>query len=145
MAPQFVKPYVKGNKNDYNDAEAICEAVGRPNMRFVPVKSIEQQDGQALHRLRQGTLKERTALVNRLRGLLAEYGVVVPQGIGSLRRALPEILEDGENRLSADFRALLGELQEQFVALDAGIAGYDARIARQYQSSACLLYTSRCV
>lgn len=136
MAPQFVKPYVKGDKNDYNDAEAICEAVGRPNMRFVPVKSIEQQDGQALHRLRQGTLKERTALVNRLRGLLAEYGVVVPQGIGSLRRALPEILEDGENRLSADFRALLGELQEQFVALDARIAGYDARIARQYQSSA---------
>jgi len=77
-------------------------------MRFAPVKSIEQQDGQALHRLRQGTLKERTAPVNRLRGLLAEYGVVVPQGIGSLGRALPEILEDGENRLSADFRALLG-------------------------------------
>ena len=79
ISPQFVKPYVKGNKNDANDAEAICEAVGRPNMRFVPVKSVESQDILALHRVRSGLVKARTAEVNRLRGLLGEYGIVMGQ------------------------------------------------------------------
>lgn len=81
MSPQFVKPYVKGNKNDYNDAEGICEAVGRPNMRFVTVKSVEQQDIQGLHRIRQSVVKQRTALANQIRGLLGEYGIVVAKGI----------------------------------------------------------------
>lgn len=70
MSPQFVKAYVKGNKNDYNDAEGICEAVSRPTMRFVPLKTLEQQDIQALHRIRQSLVKTRTALVNQIRGLL---------------------------------------------------------------------------
>ena len=79
MAPQFVKPYVKTNKNDAADAEAICEAVARPNMRFVPVKNIEQQAVLSLHRVRQGFVGARTALANQIRGLLAEFGLVVPQ------------------------------------------------------------------
>ena len=88
ISPQFVKPYVKGNKNDANDAEAICEAVSRPAMRFVPLKSVEQQDIQALHRIRSGLVKERTALANRIRGLLGEYGIVVAAGLVKLRRRL---------------------------------------------------------
>ena len=85
IAPQYVKPYVKGNKNDYNDAEAIAEAAQRPTMRFVPIKSIEQQDVQNFHRQRELIKKERTALVNQTRGLLAEYGVVIHQGVSAVR------------------------------------------------------------
>ena len=81
MAPQFVKPYIKGNKNDFNDAEGICEAVNRPTMRFVEIKNIEQQDMQALHRIRQSLVKSRTALSNQIRGLLAEYGIVIGKGL----------------------------------------------------------------
>ena len=80
MAPQFVKPYVKTNKNDVADAEAICEAVGRPNMRFVPIKSIEQQAILSVHRVRQGFVKARTAQANQIRGLLGEFGLVIPSG-----------------------------------------------------------------
>jgi transposase len=136
MAPQFVKPYVKGNKNDYNDAEAICEAVGRKAMRFVAVKSVEQQDLQALHRLRQAVVKARTALVNQIRGELAEYGIVVAKGIGQMRRALPEILEDGENGLSDRFRALLAQLYEQLQALAERIDGYNQQVDELYRSQA---------
>lgn len=93
IAPQFVKPYVKGNKNDANDAEAICEAVGRPNMRFVAVKTVAQQDLQAVHRIRSELVRQRTAKANQIRGLLAEYGVVVGKRVETLRRALPELLE----------------------------------------------------
>jgi transposase len=84
MAPQFVKPYVKTNKSDRNDAEAICEAVVRPNMRFVPVKTAEQQAVLVLHRARQGFVKARTAQANQIRGFLAEFGIVIPQGIGHI-------------------------------------------------------------
>jgi transposase len=97
MAPQFVKPYVKTNKNDVADAEAICEAVGRPNMRFVPVKDIDQQALLGLHRVRQGFVKERTAQVNQMRGLLAEFGIVMSVGIRSIESKLPAILEDAKN------------------------------------------------
>jgi transposase len=90
MAPQFVKPYVKSNKNDANDAEAICEAVGRPNMRFVAIKTLAQQDIQALHRIRSEQVKQRTAKVNQIRGLLAEYGISVGQRVEVLRHALPQ-------------------------------------------------------
>ena len=100
MSPQFVKPYVKGSKNDQNDAEAICEAVGRPNMHFVAVKTAQQQDIQAIHRIRQRLITQRTAKANQTRGLLAEYGIIVPQGINRLRKQLPFILEDAENGLS---------------------------------------------
>ena len=118
MSPQFVKPYVKGNKNDANDAEAICEAVGRPNMRFVPVKSAEQQDLLALHRVRSGLVKERTAQANRLRGLLGEYGIVIGKGLAQLRKRLPEILENAENDLSDLVRALFADLHGRILALD---------------------------
>jgi transposase len=92
MAPKFVTPYRKGGKNDGNDAEAICEAVARPNMRFVPVKSTEQQSDLSLHRVRQGFVEERTATLNRLRGLLAEFGHVVPVRAVEMRRRVPELI-----------------------------------------------------
>lgn len=138
MAPQFVKGYVKSNKNDYNDAEAICEAVGRTNMRFVTVKTVEQQDLQALHRIRQAAVKGRTALVNQMRGLLGEYGLVVPKGVGQLRRAMPEILEAGENQLSALMRPLLAQLYEQLLQFDERIRGYEAQLNAVFaQQEAC--------
>jgi transposase len=130
MAPQFVKPYVKSGKNDANDAEAICEAVGRPNMRFVTIKTIEQQVVQVEHRIRARLIKSRTALTNEIRGFLAEFGIVVTTSIGRLRKALPELLEDGENRLSGNFRVLLMGLSEELRALDERIAAFDTQIAQ---------------
>ena len=119
LPPQFVKPYVKSNKNDANDAEAICEAVSRPNMGFVTVKSPEQQAMQSVHRVRNRTVKARTALVNEIRGLLAEFGLVIETaGVTAVRRSLPEILEDGENRLPGVFRQLLSGLYDELVAMD---------------------------
>ncbi len=100
ISPQFVKPFVKTNKNDQNDAEAICEAASRPSMRYVSPKTIEQQDLQAVHRIRSRLIEERTALINQIRGLLAEYGITISQGINHVRKELPEILEDAENELS---------------------------------------------
>jgi len=93
MAPQFVKPYVKSNKNDVADAEAICEAVGRPNMRFVPIKSVEQQSLLSLHRVRQSFVKARTAQGNQIRGLLGELGLIIPQGIVNVAKRVPAVLE----------------------------------------------------
>jgi transposase len=99
--PKFVKPFVKSNKNDSRDAEAIGEAVTRPSMRCVPVKTVAQQDIQALHRVRRRLVGQRTALVNQIRGLLAEYGLILPQQISHVRRGLPALLEDTENGLTA--------------------------------------------
>lgn len=130
MSPQFVKPYVKSNKNDYLDAEAICEAVQRPTMRFVPIKSTESQDIQGVHRARSQVISHRTALGNQIRGLLSEYGIVVPQGIKLLRGRLPEILEDAENGLSVAARELFAELYGELVHLDGRARGYDERIAQ---------------
>ena len=107
IAPQFVKPYVKSNKNDANDAEAICEAMSRPNMRFVQVKTTEQQDLQALHRVLYELKSHRTAKGNQIRGLVAEYGLVAPKQLTALRQAIPLWLEDAENGLSCSFRRLL--------------------------------------
>ena len=128
MAPQFVKPYVKTNKNDAADAEAICEAVTRPTMRFVPIKNGEQQAVLALHRARQGFVKARTAQANQIRGLLAEYGIVIPQGISHIARQLPEILEDGENGLPGAFRQLIDRLGEHLKALDRQVDELEAQI-----------------
>ncbi|MCX7075152.1 MAG: IS110 family transposase [Methylococcales bacterium] len=128
MAPQFVKPYVKGNKNDTNDAEAICEAVSRPNMRFVSIKTVAQQDIQAVHRIRNGLVKQRTAKINQIRGLLAEYGVVENKGVNVLRNALLSILEDAENGLSADFRMLLEELRQDLITFDERISSLTEKI-----------------
>ena len=120
---QYVKAFLRGNKNDYNDALAITEAVRQPQMRFVQVKSVEQQDIQALHRLRAQRIKERTALGNQLRGLLAENGVVVRQGINILRQKLPELME-AENGLSGLFRQLLDQGYQQLQQLDQHIEEY---------------------
>lgn len=133
MSPQFVKPYVKTNKNDHNDAEAICEAVARPSMRFVSIKTVEQQDVQAVHRIRARLVKERTALVNQVRGLLFEYGVTIELGVAKVRRALPSILEDAENDLSDDARELFADLYHGLVELDDRIAQYDRRIKRLHE------------
>src|ERR1039457_4549854 len=118
IAPQFVKPYVKTNKNDAADAEAICEAVGRPSMRFVPIKSTEQQSVLGLHRARQGFVAARTAQANQIRGLLTEFGLVIPVGIRCIERKLPEFLEDAENGLSGASRALFARLLKHFRELD---------------------------
>ena len=99
MEPQFAKPYVKTNKNDAADAEAICEAVARPNMRFVPIKNIEQLAVFALHRVRQGFVKASTAQANQIRGLLSEFGLIVPQEIGYIASRVPEHIEDASNEL----------------------------------------------
>ncbi|WP_394754252.1 IS110 family transposase [Crenothrix sp.] len=135
ISPQFVKPYVKGNKNDSNDAEAICEAVGRPNMRFVPVKTVEQQDIQLLHRIRSGLIKERTALINRIRGLLMEYGIIIALGIAKVRKQLPSILEDAENGLTIKARQIFADLQEQLIELDKQVATYDENIQAVHRAS----------
>lgn len=135
IAPQFVKPYVKSNKNDANDAEAICEAVSRPQMRFVPAKSVEQQDIQSLHRVRSRLVSSRTQLASQVRGLLAEYGIVLPPGIGHLRRGLPLILENAENELTTFSRRLFASLYEELVQLDEKIAVLDEQVRTVYRTS----------
>lgn len=138
MAPQFVKPYVKTNKNDMADAEAICEAVSRPTMRFVPMKNGEQQAVLALHRARQGFVRARTAQANQIRGLLAEYGMIIPRGICQIGKRLPDILEDGENDLPGLFRRLLQRLGEHLKELDRQVSELDAQIQlwhRQHEGS----------
>ena len=128
IAPQFVKPYVKSNKNDANDAEAICEAMSRPSMRFVGVKSVAQQDLQAMHRVRSSLVEQRTAKGNQIRGLVAEYGLVAPQEMASLRHAIPTWLEDADNGLSMSFRQLLEGLWRDLRTLDERIAELDGQI-----------------
>jgi transposase len=135
MAPQYVKPYVKSNKNDAADAEAICEAVGRPNMRFVAVKTAEQQAILAVHRARQGWVKARTAQANQIRGLLGEFGVVLPQGISHIAERLPEILEDGDNGLPGSFRQLLAHLGEHLQHLARQVGELEGTIVRWHQES----------
>jgi len=128
IAPQFVKPYVKTNKNDAADAEAICEAVARPNMRFVPVKNIEQQSVLSLHRVRQGFVRARTAQANQIRGLLSEFGLVVPQGIAHIARRVPEIIEDATNELTGSLRLLIQRLMEHLKELDRQARELEAQI-----------------
>jgi transposase len=136
IAPQFVKPYVKTNKNDAADAEAICEAVGRPNMRFVPIKNTEQQALLGLHRVRQGFVTERTAQANQIRGLLAEFGLVIPVGIRSIERKLPEFLEDAENGLSWASRTLFARLLEHFRLLDRQVEELEREINAWHREDA---------
>ncbi len=128
IAPQFVKPFVKSNKNDAVDAEAICEAVQRPSMRFVPSKTLEQQDIQSLHRIRSQAVARRTALSNQIRGLLMEYGVVIPKGISHVRKQIPMILEDADNELTFLFREMLNELYDEMAHLDARVSKLEDRL-----------------
>ena len=134
VAPQFVKPYVKSNKNDANDAEAVCEAMSRPSMRFVAIKTVEQQDIQAIHRVRSELIGHRTAKANQIRGLVAEYGLVAPQQLARLRAAVPDWLEDAENGLTGRFRALLNGLWNDLKTLDHRVAELDHEINMIAQS-----------
>ena len=130
MAPQFVKPYVKSNKNDAADAEAICEAVRRPSMRFVALKTPAQQAVLSVHRARQGFVKARTAQSNQLRGLLGEFGISIPSGICKLASHIPDILEDAENELPTTMRALVRRLWENFQVLDRQAKELEREIKR---------------
>lgn len=135
MAPQFVKPYVKSNKNDANDAEAICEAVARPNMRFVPIKNVEQQAVLSLHRVRQGFVAARTAQANQIRGLLGEFGLVIPQGIAHIARRVPELIEDASNELPGPFRLLIERLMEHLKGLHRQVLDLEALIEAWHRKS----------
>ena len=135
MAPQFVKPYVKTNKNDAADAEAICEAVARPTMRFVPIKNGEQQAVLALHRARQGFVKARTAQGNQIRGLLAEFGVIVPQGIGHIASRVPELIEDATNELPGSFRLLVQRLLDHLEELDRHVKEIEAQVVAWHREN----------
>jgi transposase len=135
MAPQFVKPYVKANKTDTADAEAICEAVTRPTMRFVPIKTVDQQAVLCLHRARHGFVKARTAQANQIRGLLAEYGITLPQGISHVSRCIPEIIEDGDNDLPDVFRGLLQRLGGHLSALHRQVQEVEAQIEAWHRSN----------
>jgi len=135
MAPQFVKPYVKTNKNDVADAEAICEAVARPNMRFVPIKNAEQQAVLALHRVRQSFIKARTAQANQIRGLVGEFGLIIPQGIGNIAKRIPELIEDACNELPGSFRLLIDRLMTHLKELDRQVCELEARIKVWHRES----------
>jgi len=135
MAPQFVKPYVKSNKNDAADAEAICEAVSRPSMRFVPIKNVEQQSVLSLHRVRQGFVKARTAQANQIRGLLGEYGLVVPQGIAYIAQRVPALIEDAENELPGSFRLLIQRLLDHLKVLQDQVDEIEVQIKAWHRDS----------
>jgi transposase len=135
MAAQFVIPYRKRDKNDANDAEAICEAVGRPHLRFVAIKNEEQQSVLMAHRARTLVVANRTAQVNQIRGLLGEFGLVVPKGAARLRRELPGILEAAENGLPVLAREILARLLDQFHDFDAWVTAYDRQIRALAEAS----------
>lgn len=130
IAAQFVKPYVKSNKNDRTDAEAICEAMSRPGMRYVVVKTVAQQDTQAAHRIRDELVSQRTSKANQIRGLIGEYGIIAPTGIQQLRLEIHRWLEDAENGLTDEFRILLAGLADDLRYLDNRITRLDEQIGQ---------------
>ncbi len=138
MPAQYVKPYVKTNKSDYIDAEAIAEAVGRPTMRFVPIKTDEQLDMQSLHRVRERWVMRRTSIVNQIRGLLLERGITLRQGRKHVDAALPRILEDADRKLSGTLRLLLAQLKMELDQIVARIDEADAVLNRNtHENEAC--------
>jgi transposase len=128
MAPQVVKPYVKSNKNDMRDAEGIAEAVTRPTMRFVPTKAIEQQDIQALHRVRERLIGARTALVNEVHGLLNEYGIVIPKGVSKFRKVVVAKLEAEKDKLGPLSQEMFWKLLDEFAALEKQLSYYQDKL-----------------
>jgi transposase len=128
MAPQLVKPYVKSNKNDRRDAEAIAEAVTRPTMRVVPLKDVDQQDIQALHRVRERLIGERTALINEVHGLMNEYGIVIPKGVSKFRQAVVEKLESEQDKLTPLSQEMFWRLVKEFATLEEQIAAYQEKL-----------------
>jgi len=131
IPPQHVKPFVKGNKNDRNDAFAICEAARRPRMVFVKPKTLEQTDMMLVHRIRSRQVAERNALMNQIRGLLNEYGIVVNQGKAPLRKALPLLLEDAANELTVLARQHFQVLLDEWKLLDASIDQFNRSLVKQ--------------
>jgi transposase len=129
IAPQFIKAYVKSPKNDARDAEAICEAVTRPTMRFVPIKRVEQQDLQALHRVRERLIKARTALVNEIRGLLSEYGIILPQSLAKFRALIVDKLHEEQAKLTTLSAEVFWHLYDEFRALEKRLEYYDEKLA----------------
>jgi len=136
MSAKFVRPYVKTNKNDSRDAEGISEAVSRPTMRFVPIRTVEQQDLQALHCGRTLLMKNRTALINQIRGLLLEYGVVIPKSAGKVRRILPSLLEEETAVLTPFAKETFQDLYDQLVNLDSRLEKVDGRLERIFYRAA---------
>jgi len=136
MPAQYVKPYVKTNKNDFIDAEAIAEAVTRPRMRFVPIKTDDQLDMQSLHRVRERWVMRRTAIVNQVRGLLLERGITLPKGRSHLDTALPRILEDADLKLSGALRALLAQLKLELDQMTMRIGEADAVLNKTARDNA---------
>lgn len=137
IAGHFVSPYRmagRSGKNDANDAAAICEAASRPHMRFVPIKTAEQQGQLAVHRLREGFKEERTALINRIRGLLAEFGLVFAKGPEALRHVLAEVVEDAANELPGVARLALQRAHEHWIDIELQIAWCDERIAEHVRA-----------
>lgn len=130
IAPQFVKPFVKTNKTDAADAEAICEAAQRESMRFVPMKNVEQQDLQMLHRVRERLVKARTALCNETRGLLHEYGIIVSKGRVRLRAELPRVIDEETQKLSPACRRVLSALYTELLHLEEQISEYDQQLKK---------------
>jgi transposase len=130
MPAKYVKPYVKTNKNDYIDAEAIAEAVGRPRMRFVSIKTDDQLDLQSLHRVRERWVSGRTAVINQIRGLLLERGITIRKGRHHIEESLPGILEDADNKLSGALRVLLKQLRLEMQYLQGQIDESDKLIQR---------------
>ncbi|MGE0827396.1 MAG: IS110 family transposase [Candidatus Binatia bacterium] len=142
MAVQLIKPYRTKQKNDRNAAEAICEAVSRPQMRFVPIQTVEQQAGLTVHRARELLVSERTAVANQIRGLLMEYGIIIAQGIQRLRRELPTVLSAEDDSLPALARSVVTELQGRLLELGEWIMGHDRQIvqvARQQEAAQRLM------
>jgi len=128
IAVKFIEPYRKGGKNDNNDAEAICEAVSRPNIWFVPVKSPDQQAELCIHRIRQGLVSERTGMMNQLRGLLSEFGFIMPRGRHPAQNAIGGILEDAENGLPMLARRVINNLWQRIKQANEEIRGYDREL-----------------
>jgi transposase len=136
IPPQYVRPYVKRQKTDANDAAAIAEAVRRPDMRFVAIKSVEQQVVLAQHRVREGLCTQRTALSNRIRGLLAEFGIVVPRGMRALRERLAQLVAPQEGELPGAMHPLLAQLQHQLGGLEKDIAHTEQAIQQWHRANA---------
>jgi transposase len=135
IAPQYVIPYRPGNKNDYNDALAIAEAAQRPNMRFVRPKPVEQQDVQMLHRVRDRLNKQSTALVNQVRGMLAEYGIVIVKSKAAFRSELPDILDNEDNELTIKGREIFYQLYEEFKGIEIQLKSCDTQVLQETKNN----------
>jgi transposase len=136
MPAQYVKAYIKRNKHDAADAEAICEAVGRPTMRFVPVKTADQQAAVLLHRGRERLVRQRTGLVNALRGHLAEFGVIAPQGLRNVGKLIAIIRDNGDTRLPDVARQVLQVLANQIEQIEAAVAGLERQLLAWHKTNA---------